>query len=73
VILHENIQPCDIIEAYVRSVFVGVVLSQNAKQNQKGEEDNSNESTVRLSLSSVATSEDVMVRFINKRLKWYYV
>lgn len=47
VTLHENISAPDILEAFVRSVFTGVVLHQIRNQVK-------NNSTVRLSLSSVA-------------------
>lgn len=46
VTLHENISPVDIIEAFVRAIFTGIVIHQIRTKD-------SSESPVRLSLSSI--------------------
>lgn len=55
IVLHENIQPRDILEAFCRAIFLGVAIT--AKSNPQ------KLSTVQKSLSSILKS-DVFVRII---------
>ncbi|ODN06341.1 RUS1 family protein C16orf58 [Orchesella cincta] len=71
VTLHENIKPIEIIEAYVRSVFSGMVISQIRTKDKS-------DSPVRLSLSSIAggigdaCSVNPMDRMITKEWENFY-